>query len=63
MTKEESKNSYKKFLFFLGGSIVLILGMTLILSWFDEVVIFFKGIIGVILALAGLFTLYAISKL
>lgn len=63
MNKKEGKDSYKVFLQFLVGLFVLILGITLTLSWFDEVIILFKGAVGIILALAGLFTLYALNKL
>jgi hypothetical protein len=44
------------------GMFVLVLGITLILVWWEDVVSLFKGAIGVILALAGLVTLYAVSK-
>ena len=63
MSEQDSKSSYKKFLLFVTGSFVLILGITLILTWFDAVIILFQGAAGIVLALAGLFTLYAISKL
>lgn len=63
MTKEDYKNTYKKFILLLVGFFVLILGITLILVWWGDVVALFKGAVGGILALAGLFTLYAINKL
>ena len=62
MAKEEANNSYKKFLIFLGGLFVLILGITLTLLWFDELTALFKGSIGIIFAISGLFALYALSK-
>ena len=63
MAKEDQKNTYKKFILFLVGFFVLILGITLILIWWKDVVILFRGAVGIILALTGLFMLYALNKL
>lgn len=54
-------DGYKKFIMMLGGTFLLILGVTLVLSWWDEVVIFFRAIIGMALAIAGLLMLYFLS--
>ena len=62
MAKDDQKNTYKKFILFLAGVFVLILGVTLILVWWKDVVALLKGAAGVLLALAGLFTLYALNK-
>jgi uncharacterized membrane protein len=62
MVKENNKNSYKRFVLFTVGIFILALGITLILVWFSEAVMLFKGAVGVILALAGLFMVYAVSK-
>ena len=62
MTLDDQKPAYKKFIFFMVGMFILVLGITLVLIWWKDVVILFKGAIGVILALAGLVTLYAMSK-
>jgi len=62
MVKDDQKSSYKKFILFLGGFFVLILGITLTLLWWKDVVALFKGATGIILALAGLFALYAVNK-
>ena len=62
MTKNDQTNTYKKFIMLLVGFFILILGITLILSWWRDVVILFRGTIGIILALAGLLALYTIKK-
>ena len=60
---EEQKTNYKKFLNFVIGFFLLVLGITLVLACWNEVVIFFKGIIGMILAMAGLLVLYTLNKM
>ena len=62
MEKEEQNKSYKKFVLFVGGFFILVLGVTWILVFWNEVVSLFKGFSGIILALAGLFMLYAVGK-
>ncbi len=62
MAKDDQKSTYKKFLMFLIGFFILILGITLILAWWQDVVILFKGAIGMILALGGLLALYTLNK-
>ena len=58
-----SKSSlYKKIGLGLGGVFILIAGLTLILLCWKDVVIIFKGTIGMILALAGLLMLYALNQ-
>ncbi len=47
------------FLFVVGGAL-LVGGISLVLSWWLEVVLLFKGVIGMALALAGLLALYLI---
>lgn len=58
----EKGKDYKKFILFLSGTFVLILGITFNLLWWQEFVLIGKGLIGFILALAGLLTLYAVNK-
>lgn len=55
MTK---KNTLKELIGFPLGCILLIIGVTLILVWWQDLVIIFRGVIGFIIALAGLFMLY-----
>jgi len=62
MTTKGKHSGYKKFVLFLVGFVVLILGVTLILVWWKDVAVLFRGTVGIILALGGLFTLYAVSK-
>ena len=62
MSAKQQKESSKRFLMVLGGSFVLILGITLVLAWWQYVVMLFKGLIGMVLALAGLVMLYVLSK-
>ena len=47
-------NMPRKILLFLAGSILLVIGMTLILKNWDAVVIMFKAVVGMILAVGGL---------
>ena len=44
----------KKILFWLAGLIVLLAGLGLILKFWSELAVLFKGIIGMILAVVGL---------
>lgn len=62
MAKDSQKSTYKRFLMFLVGFFILILGVTLILAWWKDVVILFKGAIGMMLALGGLLALYTLNK-
>ena len=55
MTK---KNTLKDLIGFPLGCVLLITGVTLILVWWQDLVIIFRGVIGFIIALAGLFILY-----
>lgn len=52
------KDILKELLGFPLGCILLIAGVTLILVWWQDLVIIFRGVIGFIIALAGLFILY-----
>ena len=62
MAKDDQKSTYKKFIMFVFGFFILILGTTLILAWWTDVIIFFKGTLGKILAVAGLLMLYTLNK-
>jgi len=62
MTKDDQKNTYKKFIMYVIGFFILILGITLILAWWENVILLIKGALGIILALAGLLMLYALNK-
>ena len=45
------------------GIVFLIAGLVMVLAWWPDVVILFRGAIGFILALAGLLTLYTVKEL
>ena len=62
MATGHKKDTYKKFVQFVVGFFILILGITLILVWWHETVALFKGALGVFLALGGLLTLYALNQ-
>jgi len=62
MAKDEKESRYKKFVLFAAGFFVLVLGITLILVCWNDVVALFKGASGIVFALAGLFMLYAAGK-
>ncbi|MDO8580096.1 MAG: hypothetical protein Q7S13_01285 [Candidatus Omnitrophota bacterium] len=55
-------SDYRTFLLYVVGSFTLILGITLILLWWPDVITFLKGVIGLGLALSGLFVLYSLKK-
>ena len=59
---KNQKNSYKKFVLYLVGSFFLILGITLVLIWWQDVVVLFKAFIGMALSLTGLVILYYLNK-
>ena len=52
----------KKFLILPVGLALVIVGVSLILLWFDDLAIVFRGTIGFVIALAGLLTLYSLNK-
>jgi len=62
MVKKENNKTYKKFLLFVVGFFILILGVTLILVWWSDVASLFRGAVGMVLAMAGVLTLYALNK-
>ena len=42
----------------MAGGIILILGIALILTWWQDVEVLFKGGIGIVIALSGMILLY-----
>lgn len=58
MTNKPLQNFVK----FLIGIILLVIGVTLILCWWPDVVIIFRAMAGMGLALLGLLALYSIKK-
>ena len=55
-------NMPKKILLSLTGSLILIIGMTLILKNWDAVVVMFRAVVGMILAVGGLIVLSFINN-
>ena len=54
----DQKEKFKKSVLLVGGVVSLVLGIALILAWWPHVVSLFKGVIGIVLALAGMILLY-----
>lgn len=57
---KQIKASKAALLFF--GLAFMILGIVLVLVWWQDVVIVFRGFIGVIIALGGLLVLYMVKE-
>jgi cytochrome c biogenesis protein CcdA len=57
------KQKINKPLFFLIGFVILTVGVSLILSWWPDLVRFLKGTSGIVLALSGLTMMYFVKKL
>ena len=51
-----------KLALFLSGGMFLVLGLTLVLIWWHDVVSLFRGFIGVLIALGGLMILYMVKE-
>lgn len=62
MKIEEGKFQDKNYLKFLAGCFAVVIGVTLILVWFDDLAVLFRGSIGFIIALGGLLVLYSLKK-
>ncbi len=54
--------SWSKAARFLVGMLVLIAGLALVLLWWNDVMVVFRGFIGVLLALGGVLILYLMQK-
>ena len=61
MAEEKETEGYKKFINGLVGIVILVLGITFILIGWSDVISFFRGIIGITLAIAGLVVLYLLG--
>jgi len=62
MAENKTDNQYKNFLMYLSTIFVLILGITLILVWWADVVSLFKGFTGLGLALGAMIMLYVLNN-
>ena len=56
------KNKSKKAIMAALGVFILLLGVSLVLTWWRDVAILFRGAVGMILAVAGLLVLYSMKK-
>lgn len=52
----------KKTALYLLGSFILVLGVTLILAWWPDVLLVFRGMTGMLLAVGGLVMLYSLRS-
>ena len=62
MTQETKNGGYKKFILACAGMFILVLGVRLILVWWADVLVFFRGVIGMSLAFIGLLILYFLKQ-
>lgn len=62
MNNEDGKFQDKTYIKFLAGCFAVLIGVTLILVWFDDLAVLVRGSIGFIIALGGLLTLYSLKK-
>ncbi len=56
------KSEMKKTILYILGSFLLVLGITFVLAWWPDVVVLFRGGIGMALALGGLLILYSLNQ-
>ncbi|MGE0268561.1 MAG: hypothetical protein AB7S78_08925 [Candidatus Omnitrophota bacterium] len=62
MKKAEDKLQDKTYIKFLAGCFAVLVGVTLILVWFDDLATIVRGSIGFIIAVGGLLVLYSLKK-
>ena len=51
-----------KTLKYIVGGFLVVLGMTLVLCWWADVLAFFRGFLGMALAVGGLLVLYSLNS-
>ena len=56
------KARFPKLILYLAGSVILVLGIALVLRFWADVVLVFRAVIGMVLALAGLLVLYSLNR-
>ncbi|MDP2653714.1 MAG: hypothetical protein Q8Q08_06745 [Candidatus Omnitrophota bacterium] len=61
MSIDKTVKSSKALLFLIGGCFV-ILGITLTLVWWNDVVLIFRGLIGILIAVGGMLVLYMVKE-
>jgi hypothetical protein len=52
----------KKTILYILGSFLLVLGIAFVLAWWPDVVVLFRGGIGMAMALGGLLILYSLNQ-
>ena len=57
----EKKKRSKKVILLTVGTVLLVLGITLVLVWWSDVVLLFRSLSGMVLALVGLLVLYMVK--
>lgn len=57
MSKEQKMQAV-----FVSGLVVLVIGVSMVLAWWPEVVSFFKGFLGIAAAIGGLLMMYFAKK-
>ncbi len=57
MSKEQKMQAI-----FVSGLVVLVIGVSMILAWWPDVVSFFKGFLGMAAAIGGLLMMYFAKK-
>ncbi|MCA9408395.1 MAG: hypothetical protein H6755_02485 [Candidatus Omnitrophica bacterium] len=62
MSEQKKTKKNKKTTMFPLGIVLLILGVSMILAWWPDVVSVFRGLLGIALALGGLLVLYSLNK-
>lgn len=55
-------NNLKRLTLYVAGGFILVLGITLILAWWPDAVVLFRGMIGMVLAVGGLLILYSLQR-
>lgn len=48
--------------FFLAGGMLTVIGISLVLAWWQDVVILFRGVVGIVVALTGLVMMYLVKE-
>ncbi|HRZ41013.1 MAG TPA: hypothetical protein P5246_08390 [Candidatus Omnitrophota bacterium] len=57
MSKEQKAQAI-----FVSGLVVLVIGISMVLAWWPDVISFFKGFLGVTAAIGGLLMMYFAKK-
>ncbi len=61
-TEEEMSKEQKLQVIFISGLVILVIGVSMILAWWPDVVAFVKGFLGMAVAIGGLLMMYFAKK-